>query len=138
MSVRIMSMKLSRLLLLGAIALAALIILVIGAVKLFGGGSSVSGAEYYPGTYTTTVALGTGQVTVEMVFSEEGIESVHYEIPEEVQKVYPLVQTAASSIGQQLSEGTGLDAVQVDSASSETARHLLNAMKLTEEKARVQ
>lgn len=139
MSVRIMSLKLNRLLLYGAVALAALIALVILLTKLLGGGMAASAqTEYYPGTYTTSVPLGTGSVTVQMTFSEDGIEAVHYDIPDAVQSVYPLVQPTASSIGQQLTEGTEIGAVQIDSASSETAAHLLNAMKLTVEKAKVQ
>ena len=94
-------------------------------------------AKYYPGTYTTTVPLATGSVTVEMVFSEDGIEKVNYEIPEAVQTVYPLVQPTASSIGEQLSQGIEIEAVQVDSSSSVTASHLLDAMKITLEKAKV-
>lgn len=137
MSVRIMSLKLNRLLLYGLIALAALIALVVLLIRLLGGGSEPAQAKYYPGTYTTSVPLGTGSVTVEMVFSEDGIEKVNYQIPEAVQKVYPLVQPTASSIGQQLSDGAAIDAVQVDSSSSETAAHLLDAMKLTLEKAKV-
>ncbi len=138
MSVRIMSLKLNRLLLYVIVGLAALILLIILMVKLFGGGSDPAQAKYYPGTYTTSVPLGTGSVTVEMVFSEDGIEKVNYEIPEAVQKVYPLVQPTASSIGEQLAQGTEIEAVQVDSSSSVTAAHLLDAMKLTMEKAKAE
>ena len=137
MSVRIMSLKLNRLLLYALIAVAALIALVMLLLRVLGGGAEQSQAQYYPGTYTTSVSLGTGSVTVEMVFSEDGIEQVSYDIPEAVQTVYPLVQPTASSIGEQLAQGTELEAVQVDSASSETAAHLLSAMKLTMEKAKV-
>ena len=137
MSVRIMSLKLNRLLLYTLMAVAALILLILLLVRLVGGGSDTE-AKFYPGTYTTSVALGTGSVTVEMVFSEDGIETVNYEIPEVVQTMYPLVQPTASSIGSQLTEGIDPDAVQVDSCSSETAAHLLAAMKLTMEKAKVQ
>ncbi len=137
MSVRIMSLKLNRLLLYTLMAVAALILLILLLVRLVGGGSDTE-AKFYPGTYTTSVALGTGSVTVEMVFSEDGIETVNYEIPEVVQTMYPLVQPTASSIGSQLTEGIDPDAVQVDSCSSETAAHLLAAMKLTMEKAKVE
>ena len=138
MSVRIMSLKLNRLLLYLLLGLAALILLVVLLTKLLGGGSDPGQAQYYPGSYTTSVTLGTGSVTVEMVFSEDGIETVNYEIPEVVQTMYPLVQPTASSIGSQLTEGIDPDAVQVDSCSSETAAHLLAAMKLTMEKAKVE
>ena len=137
MSVRIMSLKLNRLLLYALMAVAALILLILLLVRLVGGGSDTE-AKFYPGTYTTSVALGTGSVTVEMFFSEDGIETVNYEIPEVVQTMYPLVQPTASSIGSQLTEGIDPDAVQVDSCSSETAAHLLAAMKLTMEKAKVE
>ena len=136
MSVRIMSLKLNRLLLYMLAAAAVLILLILLLVHLNGGDSDTE-AKYYPGTYTTSVALGTGKVTVEMVFSENGIESVNYEIPEAVQTKYPLVQPTASSIGSQLTEGILPEAVQVNSSSSETADHLLAAMKLTMEKAKV-
>ena len=136
MSVRIMSLKLNRVLLYGALLLAALIFLVVLLVKLIPSGSPSAEAAYYPGTYTTSVALGTGSVTVQMVFSEDGIESVYYDIPDAVQTVYPLVQGAATSIGKQLTEGIDIASVRVDSASSETAEHLLKAMRLTVEKAR--
>ena len=136
MSVRIMSLKLNRLLLYGAMAVLALVLLALLLVRLFSGDTSSAQVSYYPGTYTTTVPLATGSVTVEMTFSEDGIESVNYEIPEAVQSVYPLVQPTASSIGQQLAEGTDLEAIEVDSASYETAEHLLSAMKLTVEKAK--
>ncbi len=138
MSVRIMSLKLNRLLIYVLLGLAALILLLVLLIKFSGGGSDPGQARYYPGTYTTSVPLGTGSVTVEMVFNEDGIEKVNYEIPEAVQKVYPLVQPTASSIGDQLAKGTELEAVQVDSSSSVTAAHLLDAMKLTLEKARVE
>lgn len=138
MSVRIMSLKLNRLLLYLLLGLAALILLVVLLTKLLGGGSDPGQARYYPGTYTTSVPLDTGSVTVEMVFSEDGIEKVNYEIPEAVQKVYPLVQPTASSIGEQLAEGIDLEAVQVESSSSVTAAHLLDAMKLTLEKAKAE
>ena len=136
MSVRIMSLKLNRRLLYALVAAAALILLVLLLTRP--GGGSHSEAQFYPGTYTTSVALGTGSVTVEMVFSESKIEAVRYEIPEAVQTVYPLVQPTASSIGSQLTEGTLPEAVQVDSSSSETAEHLLAAMKLTMDKAKVE
>lgn len=136
MSVRIMSFRLNRFFLYALGALAALLVLILLLIKILGSGSDPAQAKYYPGTYTTTVPLGTGSVTVEMIFSESGIEKVNYEIPEAIQKVYPLVQPTAVSIGDQLSEGTSLDAVQVDSSSSVTASHLLDAMKLTMEKAR--
>ena len=61
--------------------LAGLILLIVLLVKLIPSGDSSAEAAYYPGTYTTSVALGTGSVTVQMVFSEDGIESVHYDIP---------------------------------------------------------
>ncbi|MCI8633214.1 MAG: hypothetical protein HFE64_07025 [Lachnospiraceae bacterium] len=141
MSVRIMSLKLNRLLMYAGIALAVLIALVILLTKLLGGSSSGSASadtEYYPGTYTTSVPLGTGCITVQMTFSETGIEAVSYDIPDTVQSVYPLVQPTAASIGQQLTEGTQMEALQIDSASSETAAHLLKAMKLTVDKATVQ
>ena len=138
MSVRIMSLKLNRLLIYVLVGLAALILLVVLLTRLLGGGPDPAQAKYYPGTYTTSVPLGTGSVTVEMVFSEDGIEKVNYEIPEAVQKVYPLVQPTASSIGEQLAEGAELETVQVDSSSSETASHLLEAMKLTMEKAKAE
>ena len=137
MSVRILSLKLNRLLLYALAAMAAVILLIL-LLTFLGRSESDSEAKYYPGTYTTSVALGTGSVTVEMVFSETGIESVNYEIPEEVQMVYPLVQPTASSIGSQLTTGIEPEAVQVDSDSSETAAHLLDAMKLTMEKAKAQ
>ena len=138
MSVRIMSLRLNRLLLYTLGVLAALILLALLLIKIFSGSPDPAHAKYYPGTYTTSVALDTGSVTVEMVFSENGIEKVNYTIPEEVKKVYPLVQPAASSIENQLAEGTALDAVQIDSSSSVTASHLLNAMKLTMEKAKAE
>lgn len=138
MSVRVMSLKLNRLLLYALGALAVLILLALLLIKLLGGDSDPAQAQYYPGTYTTSVPLGTGSVTVEMVFSENGIEKVNYEIPEAVQKVYPLVQPTAASIGDQLATGTALEAVQIDSSSSETASHLLDAMKLTMEKAKAE
>ena len=114
MSVRILSLKLNRLLLYALAAMAAVILLIL-LLTFLGRSESDSEAKYYPGTYTTSVALGTGSVTVEMVFSETGIESVNYEIPEEVQMVYPLVQPTASSIGSQLTTGIEPEAVQVDS-----------------------
>ena len=138
MSVRIISLKLNRLLLYVFIALAALVLLLVLLAGFSSDDADSPQAKYYPGTYTTSVPLGTGSVTVEMVFSEEGIEKVNYEIPEAVQKVYPLVQPTAASIGEQLSEGTALEAVQVESSSSETASHLLDAMKLTMEKAKIE
>ena len=138
MSVRIMSLRLNRLLLYAFGVLAALILLLLLLLKIFGGGSTPAQAKYYPGTYTTSVPLGTGNIMVEMVFSENGIEKINYEIPEAVQKVYPLVQPTAASIGDQLAEGTALEAVQIDSSSSVTASHLLNAMKLTMEKAKAE
>ena len=138
MSVRVMSLKLNRLLLYALGALAVLILLALLLIKLLGDGSNPAQAQYYPGTYTTSVPLGTGSVTVEMVFSENGIEKVNYEIPEAVQKVYPLVQPTAASIGDQLTTGTALEAVQIDSSSSETASHLLDAMKLSMEKAKAE
>ena len=138
MSVRIMSLKLNRLLLYALGALAVLILLALLLFKVIGNGSDPSQAKYYPGTYTTSVPLGTGSITVEMVFSKNGIEKVNYEIPEAVQKVYPLVQPTAASIGDQLAEGISLEAVQVDSSSYVTASHLLDAMKLTVEKAKAE
>lgn len=139
MSVRIMSLKLNRLILYAGIGLAVLILLVILLTQLLGGSAgSASNTEYYPGTYTTSVPLGTSCITVQMTFSETGIEDVRYDIPDAVRSVYPLVQPTASSISQQLTEGTQIEALQIDSASSETAAHLLKAMKLTADKARVQ
>ncbi len=138
MSVRIMSLKLNRLLIYGIVALAGLILLIVLLTKMFGGEADPVQAKYYPGTYTTSVPLGTGSVTVEMVFSEDGIEKINYDIPEAVQKVYPLVQPTASSIGEQLAQGTEIEAVRVDSSSSVTASHLLDAMKLTIEKAKAE
>lgn len=138
MSVRIMSLKLSRLLLYALAALTALALLILLLIKLLPSGSPSADIQYYPGTYTTSVSLGTGSITVEMTFSEDGIEAVNYTIPSAVQTVYPLVQPTASSISEQLTNGTQIEAVQVDSASSETAAHILDAMKLTVEKARKQ
>ena len=135
MSVRIMSLRLNRLLL---YALGALLLLILLLVKILSNGSDPAQAKYYPGTYTTSVPMGTGSVTVEMTFSENGIEKVNYQIPEAVQKVYPLVQPTAASIGDQLAEGTALEAVQFDSSSSVTASHLLDAMKFTMEKAKAE
>ena len=135
MSVRILSLRLNRLLLYVLGALVGLILLIWLLTSL--GGTKETQAQYYPGTYTTTVALGTGSVTVEMVFNKDAIEKISYQIPEAVQSVYPLVQPTASTIGSQLTEGLDPDAVRVDSASTETAAHLLSAMKLTIEKAKV-
>ena len=63
MSVRILSLKLNRLLLYALAAIAAVILLIL-LLTFLGRSESDSEAKYYPGTYTTSVALGTGSVTV--------------------------------------------------------------------------
>lgn len=138
MSVRIMSLKLNKLILYGAAALAVLILILVLVTSL-GRRSSPegkNGAQYYPGVYSTSVSFGGQVLTIEMTFSETGITAVRCPIPDDFQSVYPLVEPTLSTIGSQLKNGTELEAVTVDSLALDTASYLKEAMALTLKKAR--
>lgn len=136
MSIHILSLKLNKPLLYGAAAV--LLLLVILLFVLLGRSRTPSPEKeglYYPGIYSTSVSFGTQILTVEMTFSETAITSVSYQIPDGLQTVYPLVGSTLASIGTQLQNGVELEAVSVDSASSETGAYLKDAMALTIRKA---
>lgn len=137
MSVRIMSLKLNKLILYGALALAAVILAVVLLISLNRPGTPEASKDslYYPGVYSTSMVFGTQVLTMEMTFSETAITSVSCHIPESVQTVYPLVAPTVSSMGSQLQKGIDLDSVTLDGTSLETGAYLKEAMAATIKKA---
>lgn len=137
MAFRVVTLRLPQLIRIGLIAL-GVIILGILFFCFFGNKSSApntGAAVYQPGIYTAAVEFGAQTVSVEVVMNKTGIQSVSYQIPEDVSSVYPLVATTSALIEKQAAAGGDLSAIQPESSAQDTASYLLRAIQSAKAKA---
>lgn len=137
MAFRVVTLRLPGLLRIGAAALAVILAGILLFLTLGSGGKRVSSeaAVYQPGVYSASVAFGAQTVSVEIIMTSTGIQSVSYEIPEDVSSVYPLIRAASAMIEKQVESGGDPSAIQPDSASQDTAAYLLRAIRTACSKA---
>lgn len=137
MAFRVVTLRLPQLIRIGIITLG---ILIAGLLifTLFGpkNASSAPGAALYqPGLYTSSVQFGTQAVCVQVIMNETGIQSVSYQIPEEISSVYPLLTATSSMIEKQVLAGGDPSAIQPDSNAQDTASYLIKAIQAAKAKS---
>ena len=137
MAFRVVTLRLPQLIRIGLIALGVVIVGILF-FCFFGNKNTApdpGAAVYQPGLYTAAVEFGAQTVSVEVVMNQTGIQSVSYQIPEDVTTVYPLVATTSALIEKQAASGGDLSAIQPDSSAQDTASYLLKAIQSAKAKA---
>jgi len=93
---------------------------------------------YIPGIYTTELVLGGQTVDVEVIVDSDGIYSVRLvNLSESVTTMYPLLQPTIDSISEQLKDTQSIDTVTYSAESKYTSLVLLEAIKISLEKAKI-
>lgn len=98
--------------------------------------SSLQGAAYIPGVYTTSLILNNCAVDLEVVVDEERVTSIRFvNLDDAVTTMYPLMQPALDEIAAQIYEKPDLSAVKYSDDNRYTATVLLEAISATLSKA---
>lgn len=97
---------------------------------------SVSEARYIPGIYTTSITLGDQVVDIEVLVDENNINSIELtNLSEEVETLYPLVKPSLEDLSAQIISNQSLDDITYSDHSKYTSMVLLEAVKISLEKA---
>jgi hypothetical protein len=93
---------------------------------------------YTPGVWTTTLKLNDTALNLEVVLDENHINSVRIvNIDESVTTMYPLVEPTLDTIADQLESGVDIDSIKLSEDSKYTETLLLDAIKVTLNKAKL-
>lgn len=85
---------------------------------------------YTPGIYTTELVLGGQSVDVEVIVSENAVESIRLiNLEESVTTMYPLLEPTLESICEQVYESQSLDDVTYSSDNKYTSLVLIEAIR---------
>lgn len=99
---------------------------------------SVSEATYVPGVYTTSIHLGSQTVDIEVMVDSDNINSIELSnLSEEVETMYPLVEPSFQALTEQILDSQSVDNITYSDDSKYTSLVLLEAIKVSLEKAKV-
>jgi len=98
--------------------------------------TTMTGKQYTPGVYTSTLVLNDTSLNLEIVLDENHINSVQIvNIDEVTTTMFPLVEPSLEDIAEQLYDGIDIDSVTISKDSKYTQTLLLEAIKTTLAKA---
>lgn len=98
--------------------------------------STITGTQYTPGVWNSTLELNDTSLNLEVVLDKDHINSIRIvNIDEATTTMFPLVAPALDDIEEQLTNGTDIDSVELSKDSKYTQILLLDAIKVTLEKA---
>lgn len=106
------------------------VIIIVGLIYFFLPKDSKEDASVYrPGTYSAQFTLNGETAELEIVVDEKNIKSVSLlETPESIAVFYPLVETTAKEIGEEIVKQQST-AIDVSSQNTYTAQIILNAVE---------
>lgn len=91
--------------------------------------TSAGAEKYNPGVYTSDLALGSTELTVEVTVSESEITSIRFaNLDETVTAMYPLIQPAIEDIAQQIIDTQSLEDIQYSEDNPYTSQVIINAI----------
>jgi hypothetical protein len=100
--------------------------------------STMTGTQYTPGVWTSTLVLNDTSLNLEIVLDENHINSIQIvNIDEATTTMFPLVKPSLDDIAEQLADGVDIDSITISDDSKYTQTLLLKAVKSTLEKATV-
>jgi hypothetical protein len=120
------------------------ILLILLLIFMFRGGKDKETAStetdlYTAGTYSSSFALNDMALNMVIVVDKDHIKKVSIEnIDESVTTMYPLVEPSLEAIALQLYDDVPIDQIEVEEDSKYTEQLLVEAIKTTLEKAKVQ
>lgn len=95
-----------------------------------GDGESVETMQYVAGVYTSSVMFGDHTVDVQVIVDENRIQSVSMiNLSETVTTMYPLMEPALESIGEQVIEKQSTEGITYNTDNQYTSIVLLNAIE---------
>lgn len=114
-----------------------IILLVIMFLNKKGGSTDTMATNLYtPGKWTSTIVLNDTSLNLEIVVDADHINSVRIvNIDETITTMYPLVEPSLDSLATQLYNDVPIDEVVISDDSKYTEQLLLDAIKVTLEKA---
>ncbi len=99
---------------------------------------SVSDATYVPGVYTTSIHLGSQTVDIEVMVDADNINSIELtNLSEDVETMYPLVEPSFQALTEQIISQQSVENVTYSDDSKYTSLVLLEAIKVSLDKAKV-
>ena len=99
---------------------------------------SESDATYIPGVYTTSIHLGSQTVDIEVMVDADNINSIELtNLSEDVETMYPLVEPSFQALTEQIISQQSVENVTYSDDSKYTSLVLLEAIKVSLEKAKV-
>lgn len=98
--------------------------------------ATMSGTQYTPGVYNSTLVLNDTALNLEVVLDKDHINSVRIvNIDEAITTMYPLVEPSLNEIAEQLVDGVDVDSIEISEDSKYTETLLLDAIKAALAKA---
>ena len=120
------------------VILGILLILLLIFMFLRDDSSEETNTSYVPGTYSSSLTVGSIPVEVSVKVDSERIVDVNLSpAVDSVETMFPLLESSVDSIKEQIISSQSLDNIQVSSDSQYTYAVLMNAIKTALEKARV-
>lgn len=120
-------------------AIFALLIIGLLFSMFFSKKESSTATNYTPGVYSSSVTLNTTPLTVEVAVDSAKITSIRISnMNEELNTLYPLLQSTIEELSDQICLSQSLDNISVSNESAHTASLLLEAISNALEKAAVQ
>lgn len=93
-------------------------------------------AKYTPGSYTSTVTLGSNALEVEVSVDESRIHSIRFSnLNESVSAMYPLIQPTLEELAEQIYAKQSLENLEYSSDSPYTAQIITDAIREALKKA---
>ena len=104
-----------------------------------GADSAVTGKQYTPGIYTSTLTLNNTNLEVEVSVDSSRINSIRFSnLDETVTTMFPLIQPAIEDIAEQVYETQSLDDISLSEDAPYTSQIILDAIKEAVGKAAVE
>lgn len=101
-------------------------------------GETVPTMNYVAGVYTSSIPCGSNTVDVQVIVDESEIQSISMiNLNETVETMYPLMQPALESIGEQVIEKQSTEGITYSTENQYTTVVLLNAIENALSKARI-
>ncbi|WMJ86180.1 hypothetical protein [Anaerocolumna sp. MB42-C2] len=98
--------------------------------------ATMSGTQYTPGVYNSTLVLNDTALNLEVVLDKDHINSVRIvNIDDSITTMYPLVEPSLNDISEQLVDGVDINSIEISEDSKYTQILLLDAIKAALAKA---
>ncbi|QHQ59668.1 hypothetical protein Ana3638_01700 [Anaerocolumna sedimenticola] len=98
--------------------------------------ATMSGTQYTPGVYNSTLVLNDAALNLEVVLDKDHINSVRIvNIDDSITTMFPLVEPSLNDISEQLVDGVDINSIEVSEDSKYTQTLLLDAIKAALAKA---